>query len=135
LCERDAQAGIQAADAHRRLAEPLEVSPHPFVADKHFERGVRLAMQIHKKGQQVRQHLDNILSRSMLIDPTTGGRLPADLLALLYDLRHDDAERMLGGVGLLRPMKELGRKVVGGAGRWMVPHDALRGADHVGSAA
>lgn len=94
LRERDAQVGEMAADAYGRLGDSLQVSPHPFEAGEHFERGVRLAMQINRKGQQVQRHLDHIHAQAMAVDPATSSRLPTDLLALLYDLRHGDAGQL-----------------------------------------
>ncbi|MEQ1652873.1 MAG: DUF4209 domain-containing protein, partial [Hyphomicrobium sp.] len=94
LRERDAQAGEMAADAYVKLGEILQTSPHPHEAGEHFERGVRLGMQINRKGEQVQRHLDHIHVQAIAADPATYGRLPADLLALLYDLRHGDAAQL-----------------------------------------
>lgn len=94
LRQRDAQAGEMAADAYGKLGDLLQASPHPYEAGEHFERGVRLAMQINRKGQQVQRHLNHIHAQAMAVDPATSGRLPADLLALLYDLRHGDAAQL-----------------------------------------
>jgi hypothetical protein len=94
LRERDTQAGELAADAYRKLGEFLLASPYLHEAGEHFERGVRLAMQINRRGQQVLLHLNFIVAQAMAVDPTTTGRLPTDLLNLLYDLRYGDAEQL-----------------------------------------
>jgi hypothetical protein len=91
---RDAQAGEMAADAYAKLGGILQASPHPYEAGEYCERGVRLAMQINRNGKQVRRHLDDIYAQAIAVDPVTSGRLPVDLLALLYDLRHGDAAQL-----------------------------------------
>jgi len=90
----DAQAGEMAANTYSKLGEQLETSAHPYEAGAHFERGVRLAMQINRKGKQVQQHIEFAVARAMAVDPTTTGRLSTDLLALLYGIWHGDADQL-----------------------------------------
>ena len=115
--KRDVQAGEMAADAYLRLCQLLAASPFTYDAGAHFERGVRLAMQVNKNGQQVKQHFEQIHAQAMAVDPAVAGRLSTDLLTILYDLRYGDAAA-------------LGQRsmVVGAAKRAMAHHPAARTA-------
>jgi hypothetical protein len=63
LTERNVSAGKLAVDSYRLAGVAIGISARPIDADAHYERAARLAKQIDKRGDQLRQQLDFILGR------------------------------------------------------------------------
>jgi hypothetical protein len=88
LTERNVSAGKLAVDSYRLAGVAIGISARPIDADAHYERAARVAKQIDKRGDQLRQQLDFILERAVSKDVSRLG--VRKLLSLLYEFRHGD---------------------------------------------